>query len=65
MEFVTTLAWIFGVAATLLVVGRLVMSGRRTEMDRLRDHLDGVVTTYPVLWPTVVAIICWAWVATY
>ena len=65
MEFVTALAWIFGVLSTALlilrVVGLITYTGSVLE---LRDNLNGVERVFPLSVPTVTAIICWTWVLT-
>lgn len=68
-EFITILAWIFGVLSTLLVILRIVgfIYYNHTDagrLDRLSDALSGVRGTFPILFPSIIAIICWVWIYT-
>lgn len=64
MNFVNALAWIFGFAATLLLVARVIGYMTYDEIDEAHDALRGRKATFPMLWPTVTAIVCWVWIVT-
>ena len=64
MQFVSMLAWVFGVAATALLVLRIIGLATYREIDGVRDALKGRRATFPILWPAVTAIVCWAWIIT-
>lgn len=63
MKFLTVVAWIFAVLSTGLITARVVGFFCYSERDKLQDHVRGFEKSYPVVWPGVVAIICWAWIA--
>lgn len=63
-QFVTVLAWVFGVLSTMLLVARIIGAITFTEKDRLRHAMRGEEVTFPMLWPSVIAIVCWAWIIT-
>ena len=64
MNFLTALAWIFGVMSVFLIVLRIIGSITYSELDKLCDKLEGKIVTFPLLTPTVVAIICFTWILT-
>ncbi len=63
-QFVTLLAWVFGIGATILVIGRVYWAATYSELDRRLDLMQGVRVTWPIMKPLVVAIVCWAWILT-
>jgi len=64
MQFITVLAWIFGIASSLLLVARIIGKLTYDEIDEVRDMLRGRVAYFPMLWPTVTAVVCWTWIVT-
>ena len=64
VKFLTIIAWIFAVLASGLLALRIVGFCCYSEWDRLRDNLKGVEASFPVTWPGIVAIVCWAWIGT-
>jgi hypothetical protein len=63
--FVGTLAFIFGILSTLLVIGRICAWSFYDETEEMRDRIRGVRAEFPVMYPSIVAIICWTWVFTH
>lgn len=61
-DFITIIAWIFGVLSTIFTLARIYGYYTYSEMDELRDALKGQKATFPVVIPGSIAIICWAWV---
>ena len=63
-QFVTMLAWIFGIASSFLLLARIIGAATYDEIDEMHDALRGIRRTFPVLYPAVTAIICWTWIIT-
>ena len=63
-DFITYLAWIFGVLATLLFIARFVGHMTYSDIDRIRDAAKGVSVSFPMTKPFIVATVCWAWIFT-
>jgi hypothetical protein len=61
-EYITIIAWIFGVLSSLLIVLRLLAFATYSEIDRLCDSINGQRAEFSIVWPSVVAILCWSWV---
>lgn len=64
VEFVTVLAWIFGVISTGFVILRLIAWSLYSEIDKLQHTIRGVEATFPVVIPGTLAIFCWTWIIT-
>lgn len=62
--FVTRLAWVFGILATLLLALRAVAAFTYSELHRLHDKARGIERTFPMLWPAIIAVVCWTWIFT-
>ena len=62
--FLLALAWIFGVCSTGLLLIRIALLVMYTDHDRLMDAINGVHTTFPLLPPFVIAVICWTFIFT-
>ncbi len=62
MNFLTIIAWIFGVLATLLLILRIIGALCYDERAKLLDNLKGVERAFPVAIPGTIAIVCWAWI---
>lgn len=62
INFIDILAWIFAVLSTLFVIGRLIAYSMYDELDKLRDKMNGVVASFPIINGSIAAIICWAWI---
>lgn len=66
INFIDVLAWILAVISTGFVALRLIAYSMYDDLDRLRDKLNGVQATFPIINGSIIAIICWAWIiATY
>lgn len=61
-DFIYILAWIFGVLSTLLVLIQLGMAVTYNKLDELKDKMNGVRQTFPVLKPGIIMILCWVWI---
>lgn len=64
MQFVTVLAWVFGISSSGLLVLRIIGMANYDELDKARDALRGMRATFPMLWPAVTAVVCWVWIIT-
>lgn len=64
MKFITNLAWVFGVLSTLLLIARIYGALTYTKFEKLIDQLNGVKASFPIKWPSLVAIVCWVWIIT-
>jgi hypothetical protein len=64
MSFYLALAWIFGVMSILLIVLRLIAFTCYSELDKLQDALDGRKATFPIITPSIIAIICFTYILT-
>lgn len=64
MQFISTLAWVLGVAATGLLMLRIYGMTTYSEHDELRDALKNQRVTFPMLWPAITATVCWVWIIT-
>jgi len=64
-EFITLLAWIFGVGSTLLVALRIWTGATYTLREKMLDQLQGQVATFPIMKPAILAVVCWAWLLTH
>ena len=64
MLFVDVIAWIFGVSSTILIVLRIIGWLTYTDIDKIHDAAKGIITTFPVFWPSVISVLCWAWLIT-
>lgn len=62
MKFLDVTAWIFAMLSTGLIALRLVGIATYSDLHKLQDQLRGIQRTYPLKWPGVVAIVCWAWI---
>jgi hypothetical protein len=63
--FVGTLAFIFGILSSRLVVMRFLTWVTYTDKEKIHDRMNGVKAEFPLMGPTIVAIICWTWVFTH
>lgn len=63
LKFVTILAWIFGCTSTAFVLLRVIGYFTYTELDKLKDAMNGQVAKFPIIKPLILAIVCWAWIA--
>lgn len=64
MEFFTVLACIFGIISSFVLVARIICWANYTEQQAMHDYMLGIKRKFPIFWPGVTAIICWAWVIT-
>lgn len=63
-QFVNTIALVFGVGSTALLILRIYLRVTYSEFDQAIDAIKGKVVTFPVLVPAVTATVCWAWLIT-
>jgi hypothetical protein len=62
IDFITTLAWFFGILSTLFTILRIVGFMMYSDLDKIYDKMRGVKTTYSVRIPGLIAILCWSWI---
>jgi hypothetical protein len=58
----TIVSIVFGIMSTFVVVVRLIQAAIYDEVDKIVDQAKGLTRTFPLLKPTIVMILCWAWV---
>lgn len=63
--FFHIIAWVLGVGASLLLVIRLFFALTYSETERILDKMNGKVVTFPVKWPAIVALVCWAYIIAF
>jgi hypothetical protein len=61
-NFITVIAWIFGVLSTLFTLLRVHGYCTYTELERALDNFKGVKVTFPIHTSGIIAIVCWAWI---
>lgn len=64
IEFITVLAWIFGILSTIMTISRMIGFFSYSEIQKLVDAMDGVERTFPVIKCGSLAIFSWAWIIT-
>lgn len=64
VEYLTILAWLFGIPATLMALGRMIvyLAYRADEIWQLRDLVRGQKRSFPVTIPASISVICWVWI---
>ncbi len=60
--FFNIIAWAFGIASTLLLFIRMKALWDYSEYDAVRDSMRGIRRVFPMKWPAMLALICWAWI---
>lgn len=63
-EFITILAWVFGVLSTIFTLARIYAFLNYSELEKMMDNLRGITMTFPIYKSGSLAIICWAWIIT-
>ncbi len=63
--FLHIIAWIFGVCSTLLLILRIVGAATYSKIDKLLDDIKGQKRSWPVMWPAIISIICWAFIIAF
>lgn len=64
IEFITVLAWVFGILSTIMTIARLIGFFSYSEIQKLVDEMDGVRRTFPIIKCGTIAIFCWVWIIT-
>jgi|APFre7841882654_1041346.scaffolds.fasta_scaffold54490_5 hypothetical protein len=62
ITFITTLAWIFGILSTLLVIFKVFCTATYSDLDQLKDQINGIKRSWPIKTPGIISIISWAWI---
>jgi hypothetical protein len=62
INFINVLAWIAAIISTGFVAARIAAYYCYSELEKIRDKMNGVHTTFPITNGSIVAIICWAWI---
>lgn len=65
ITFITITAWALGVVSTILVVLRIFAAASYTELERTFDEARGIRKTWPIIFPSALALICWSWIFTF
>lgn len=61
-EFITIIAWIFGVISTIITLARILGFFTYSEMQKTLDMINGIGRTFPIYKCGSLAIFCWAWI---
>ena len=62
LEYIYILAWVFGVISTSFVISSLYLAATYTKVDELKDRMNGVRTSFSIVTPGIVMILCWVWI---
>lgn len=62
LEYIYYLAWVFGVISTANVILAVFMAFNYSKLDELKDKMNGVRRSFPVITPGIVMILCWVWI---
>lgn len=60
--FFNIIAWALGIASTLLLILRILCFWTYSDLEAAKDSLRGVRRVFPMKWPAMLALICWAWI---
>ena len=63
-EFITVLAWVFGVISSIITLARIIAFFNYSEMQKLLDEVQEIKRTFPIYKCGTLAIFCWAWIIT-
>ena len=63
--FLHIIAWVLGICSTLLLILRIIGALTYSKTDELIDKLKGQKTTYPIIWPSIISVICWAFIIAF
>ena len=61
-DFITTLAWVFGILATILTIARIHGFWSYSEFQKMQDELEGIRRNFPIIKSGTIMIVCWAWI---
>jgi len=61
-QYATALSWVFGILSLIWIILALLASWSYSELDRLRDRMQGLEQTFPIIKPVIISIICWTWI---
>ena len=64
MPFITVLAWGFGIGASLLIVIRIMAAIDYSFDKEVRNAMLGKAASFSIVYPSIVAFVCWAWILT-
>lgn len=62
MEFITNLAWIMSILSGLLLIMRFIGYMTYSELDQIKDALNGVERTFPMMTPLIICVISVCWI---
>jgi len=65
VTFFKIIAWVLGIGSSLLLILRILGALSYSEIDQLRDQMNGVRRTWPLTWPAVISLICWAFIIAF
>lgn len=63
-QFFTIIAWVLGVLNTILIIARIIAAWNYSDLDRLLDSCEGQKRTFPIIMPSIIALLSWAWIFT-
>ena len=62
INFIDILAWVIAIISTGFVVLRIFAYYSYSELEKIRDEMNGVHATFPIINGSIVAIVCWIWI---
>lgn len=65
MIFLNIIAWVVGIASSIVLLLRILGAATYSEVDQIRDKMNGIRRTWPVMWPGLIALICWAFIIAF
>lgn len=65
LVFLHIIAWVIAICSTTLLVMRIIGALTYSKLDKLVDDLHNQKTTWPVKWPAIIALICWAFIIAF
>jgi len=65
MTFLHIIAWIVGIGASIVLALRILGALTYSETDELIDKMNGVRRTWPMTWPAIISLICWAFIYSF
>jgi hypothetical protein len=65
ITFFKIIAWVLGIGSSLLLIFRIIGAATYTQIDELRDQMNGIKRTFPIMWPAIIALVCWAFIIAF
>jgi len=65
IDFITGLAWVFGILSTLLVIIAFIWAFKYSgSAEEMKDRAKGIKKSWDAKKPFIIAVICWVWIFT-